>query len=233
MLRNKYAISLIYSNRNFKDYNPKKSYDFLLESQILYTEINEEKLINKLNDIPINDSIYSLEFNKICNLGLEDAIQKNQIEIYNEYLQFYKKSSIENKKTAIQKRNVVAYNTAVISNTLESYYDFIDKYPDAKQIESAWKEIHILSFEEACNINTINEYLNFIKSFPKANQVKEAQKKIELIEFENVKRRNNSKEYLRFLNEYPVAGQYEIVKDFYEKKLFFMKTQSEVNGAYI
>ena len=224
LLRNKYAISLIYSNRNFKDYNPKKSYDFLLESQILYTEINEEKLINKLNDIPINDSIYSLEFNKICNLGLEDAIQKNQIEIYNEYLQFYKKSSIENKKTAIQKRNVVAYNTAVISNTLESYYDFIDKYPDAKQIESAWKEIHILSFEEACNINTINEYLNFIKSFPKANQVKEAQKKIELIEFENVKRRNNSKEYLRFLNEYPVAGQYEIVKDFYEKSLFYENT---------
>ena len=224
LLRNKYAISLIYSNRDFKNYNPVKSYNYLSESQVIFQNIIEEKIIKKLNDIPITDSVYILEFNKICNLALEDAVQKNQIYNYNEYLRFYTKSSLENQETVIKKRNIVAYNQAELANTLESYSEFIDKYPNANQVESAWKQIHVLSFKNASKKNTINEYLSFINLFPDAIQVKEAQKKIELIEYKNVKRRNNSNEYLRFLNEYPNAKQYAQVKDLYEKSFFYENT---------
>ena len=138
LLRNKYAISLIYSNRNFKKYDPKKSYEFLLESQNTFRNINDEKIIKKLNDIPINDSIYSFEFSKICSLALEDAILLNQIDSYEEYLSFYKKSSNENQEIAIKKRNIVAFNAAVILHTIDSYKNIINKYPHAEQKKNAW-----------------------------------------------------------------------------------------------
>ena len=232
LLRNKYAISLIYSNREFKNYDPKKSYNNLSESQYFFKITREEKIIKKLNDIPLNDSIYFLEFNKICDLALEDAIQKNQIDNYNEYLKFYTKSSLKNQENAIKKRDILAYDLTVIANTLESYYQFIDKYPNAYQIESAWKEIHVLTFENVSKKNTIKEYLSFINLFPQSIQLKEAQKKIELIEYDNVKRRNNSNEYLRFLNQYPNAKQFTQVQDLYEKSIFYENTMNNQWHTY-
>ena len=139
---------MIYSNRNFKKYDPKKSYEFLLESQNTFRNINDEKIIKKLNDIPINDSIYSFEFSKICSLALEDAILLNQIDSYEEYLSFYKKSSNENQEIAIKKRNIVAFNEAVILHTIDSYKNFINKYPQAEQIKKAWEQIYIIAFDE-------------------------------------------------------------------------------------
>ena len=232
LLRNKYAISLIYSNRNFKKYDPKKSYEFLLESQNTFRNINDEKIIKKLNDIPINDSIYSFEFSKICSLALEDAILLNQIDSYEEYLSFYKKSSNENQEIAIKKRNIVAFNAAVILHTIDSYKNFINKYPQAEQIKKAWEQIYIIAFDEASNINTINSYEKFIVEYPKAPQQTEATKRIHDIAFVKAKEVNTSQSYIDFCNSYPESSQYDYAYQLYEQFQFLENTQIGVWESY-
>ena len=217
LLRNKYAISLIYSNRNFKKYDPKKSYEFLLESQNSFRKENDEKIIKKLNDIPINDSIYSLEFSKICSLALEDAILLNKISSYEEYLSFYKKSSKENQEIAIKKRNIVAFNAAVILHTIDSYKYFIDKYPQAEQINKAWEQIYIIAFDEASNINSISSYEKFIVEYPKSPQKTEAIERIHHIAFVKAKEINTSQSYIDFCNSYPESSQYDYAYQLFEQ----------------
>ncbi len=227
LLRNKYAISLIYSNREFKNYDPKKSYNNLSESQYLFKITKEEKVIKKLNDIPLNDSIYFFEFNRICNLALEDAIQKNQIDNYNEYLRFYTESSLKNKESATKKRDIIAFKTAAIIHTVESYKYFIKNYPKAEQIKEAYSQIFIIAFNEAKFVNTILKYEQFILSYPNAPQINLANKKIHIIAFNNAKNHNTSFAYKKFLEAYPNSSQYDESFNLFEEMQFLENTTNE------
>lgn len=226
-LRNNFALSLIYINKTFNEYNPKNAFNYLLKSEEEYNLVIDEKTLEKLNKIPLNDSIYLINFKNICDLALEDAITTNQIENYDDYIQFYYKSSLENKDIAIKKRNIVAYNTAVITHTIKSYRYFIDNYTEAEQIEKAWSQIFIIAFDEAKSIHTIEKYKNFISLYPKAPQALLATEEVHIIAFNNAKIENSSFAYKNFFDSYPNSKQYNESFNLYEKTQFLENTINE------
>lgn len=227
MIRNQFAMSLILSDKRFKDYNTDKAYSFLIESEKNYNIIKDEKQIEKLNKTPINDSIYELRFTNIFNKALEDAIQINTIENYNHYLDFYKKSSEENRDIAIEKRNIVAFNTAIVSHTISGYKYFIETYPKANQINDAWSKIYLIAYESAKNKHTIAAYNSFIDDYPKAPQVSDAKKNIHKIAFSVAKKTNTSLAYKEFLETYPNCTEYNEAFELYEESQFLENTINE------
>ena len=226
-LRNNYAISLIYTNQEFDQYSTKNAYNYLLKSEKEFHLIIDEKTLEKLNKTPINDSIYLINFKNICNRALEDALVINKIDHYNDYIQFYYKSSLENKNIAIKKRDIVAFNTAVITHTIESYKYFINNYPQAEQINEAWSQVFNIAFDEATSVNTIKQYKDFISSYPKAPQIPLATEKIHIIAFDNAKSLNTSFAYKNFFETYPNSNQYNESFNLYESTQFLENTKNE------
>jgi len=226
-VRNNFAISLIYINQNFNKYNSEYAYNHLLKSEKEFNLIIDEKTLEKLNKTPINDSIYIINFQNICKQALKDAIIENTIDNYNHYVQFYIKSSLENKNICIEKRNVVAYNSAIIKHTIESYQYFINTYPQAVQIDIAWSQIFIIAYDDAKSIHTIKQYKDFISSYPKAPQISLATEKIHNIAFDNAKSTNTSFAYKNFFETYPNSNQYNESFNLYESTQFLENTTNE------
>ncbi|MBT5858909.1 MAG: hypothetical protein HOH88_03480, partial [Flavobacteriales bacterium] len=208
ILRNNYALSLIYSDREFKDYNTEKSYLFLKNSFIEYINVLDEKTIDKLNKIPINDSIYNIEFTEICKLALEDAVSINSIENYNHYLKFYEKTSEENRIMVIKKRDIVAFNIAVISHTIDSYKYFIETYPLSIQIDKAWEQIYTIAFDDATKTNTVGSYREHIDKYPNSPHINSCTLKIHEISFQKAEQTHTSDGYYQFCQEFPNSIQY-------------------------
>ncbi|MGY8989454.1 MAG: hypothetical protein ACKVJA_04280, partial [Flavobacteriales bacterium] len=187
----------------------------------------DEKTLDKLNKVPINDSIYIVNFKNICNKALEDALVINKIDHYNHYIQFYKKASLENKKRVIKKRNIVAYNTAIITHTIESYTYFIKTYPQANQIDGAWSQIYNIAFEYSKEKHTISGYNYFVNTYPNAPQVHLATQRIHTIAFNNAKTEHTSISYKDFFENYPNSEQYNEAFNLYESTQFLENTKNK------
>lgn len=209
-----YVMSRLLMSRNYKSYNTAKSYEYLTKAELLYPNIINDKEIKDLNKIPINASVFLNYIDTVCCYALEDAIEKNTVESYENYLSYYFRTNPEYKKSAIEKRDIAAYQIATTENTVESFEKFIFKYPNAKQIKEAVSKRDALAYALASETNTITSYKEFIKNYPDALQVKEAWEKIYSIAYEEAQKINAIVAYERFIADYPKAKQ---VKDATDK----------------
>ncbi|MFM7682159.1 MAG: OmpA family protein, partial [Bacteroidota bacterium] len=94
----------------------------------------------------------------------------------------------------------IAYESAVLENSIQAYESFIYNYPKAKQVVAATEKIHELAFEEAKIENTYDSYRGFTLKYPNSIQYKQAE---ELY-------------YLREFEENTIEGNWESYRDFYE-----------------
>jgi hypothetical protein len=109
----------------------------------------------------------------------------------------------------VEQLHAKQYENAHNINTIESYNNFIERYPNASQVKSAKKEIenlYLLAYDRAKQKNTIAAYTKFIKTYPKAPQIKESLENIYLL----TKQKNTITAYAKFIKTYPKSPQ---VKD--------------------
>ncbi len=111
-----YAMSILLMKRKYKDYNTAKSYEYLTKAERLYANIDDETQINKLNKIPINSSVILNHLDTICIYALDDAIETNTVESFENFILKYPKANQISE--AISKRNALAYSRAMITNTI-------------------------------------------------------------------------------------------------------------------
>lgn len=67
-------------------------------------------------------------------------------------------------------------------NTIDSYKEFMNDYPQSVKSDSAMLFIEKKIWENCCDSNEIQIYQNFQKKFPKSKFFKKAQTKIEILE---------------------------------------------------
>lgn len=200
-----YIMALLLINRKYKGYDAPKSYEYIIKSENLYRNTFDEKEIKRLNKIPINTIVFQNYTDTICKNALDDAFEKNTLEAYQNYLDFYKNSPTNYKNKAILKRDVEAYKIATSSNSVESYQYFISKYPNAIQINDATAKRNSLAFEKAKFINSVEAYQNFIDLYPKAFEINEATLKRNEQAYIIAKKSDNINDYKIFINKYPSA----------------------------
>ena len=215
-----YAKSRLLIQRKYNGYNPPISYEYLSTTEQLYNKNSDEKELEKLNKIPLNSSIILYYLDTICLYALDDAIEINTVESYENYLSYFLRASSDYKKTAVKKRDIAAFQITTSKNTVESYKIFISKYPDAIQVKDAWEIIYNMVYDEALKTHTIKAYENFIANYPGAKQVINANEKIHELAFEFAKSENSSNSYKEFIIKYPKSKQFKIAKDLFYKRQF-------------
>ena len=202
-----FTMAMLLINRKYKGFNTSKSYEYLIISENLYSNIVDEKVIKNLNKIPIDKVVFLNYTDTICKYALDDAITLNNLEVYEKYLEFYKKTPLNYKNILIQNRNILAFKIAATANTVESFQYFITRYPDASQIIEAISKRNERAFEKVKSLNTLEAYQNFINLYPNASQITEAMSKRNERAFDKAKSLNTLEAYQNFINLYPNAIQ--------------------------
>ena len=227
-----YTMAILLINRKHKGYNVSRSYEYLITSNNLYTNIYDEKEIKKLNKIPINTLVFQNYTDTICKYALEETIAVNTIEGYEKYLDFYKTTPYNYKNTAIINRDIAAFKIATAANSVESYQYFISKYSNAIQINVATSKRNECAFNIAKTADNINDYKSFINKYPSATEVNQAWLRISELAFAQAEKENTAKAYKNFMDEYQPCKQYAAAFKLFEEKQFFENTTSGNWGSY-
>lgn len=227
-----YAMSSLMMKRQFKGYDIELSYEFLIKSEKLYTKISEEKEINKLNKIPINKLVILNYLDTICRYALNDAIERNSLESYESYLSYFIRASSEYKNTSVIKRDIAAFLIATKENTVESFENFILKYPKAKQITEAITKRNSLAYSISAGINTISSYKTFINKYPDAAEVNEAWERIYNMAYDEAKETNTIEAFEDFIANYPKAKHVEFAINKIHELAFEIAKSENTSNAF-
>ena len=223
-IEHNFTLAILLINRNFKGYNAPKSYEYIIKSEKLYSNTYDSKEIIRLNKIPIDQIIIQNYTDTICKYALDDAIKKNSVEEYENYLEFYKNTPNNYKISAIENRDIAAFIIASAENSVEAYQYFISTYPSAIQISEATSKRNELAYTIAKTADNIADYKSFISKYPSATEVKQAWTRIHELAFMVAEKENTSKAYKKFIDEYPQSKQYENAFNSFEEKEFFENT---------
>jgi len=205
-----FCLATLFLNRKFENYHPKKAYDLLIKTEKLYADLTNEKEIKRLNEVPINAGVISQKLDTVCQLALEDAIQKNSVEALDDFLFYFIWASTENKQKAVEKRDAAAFSNALKINSLDAFDQFLSKYPNAIQKSEAVKKRNSLAFSIANDSNTISAFENFINRYPNAEQANSASEKIHDLSYKNAEKINTIEAYEKFCNAYPNSKQFSL-----------------------
>jgi len=215
-----YAMALLLLNRNYTSYNTEKSYEYLMKCIKLFENTREERELKKLSKIPVTRVILQNYTDTISRLAMEDAVAKNNVDIYQKYLDFYLTAPLSYQKTITENRDATAYATACNKNTVESYEHFISKYPDAVQHAEAIQKRNITAFQKARTADHIDAYKDFVIRYPSANEVTLAWDRIHQLAFGEAEKENTSASFKKFMNDYPYSKQYSQALTAYEKRQY-------------
>ncbi len=108
-----------------------------------------------------------------------------------------------------------AWEDAVEENTIESYKEYLEKYPEGEYAQEAKDEIHELSeavaWEDAVEKNTVESYKEYLEKYPEGEYAQEAKDEIhelsEAVAWEDAVEENTIESYKEYLEKYP-EGEY-------------------------
>jgi outer membrane protein assembly factor BamD (BamD/ComL family) len=101
------------------------------------------------------------------------------------------------------KRQEAEYRAYQQQNTIESYQEFIKKYPDNLFVAEAKCSIEHLEFAPYEQKDTIEGYRDFIKSYPANRNISRAVEIIDQLEFKQIEDTDTIAAYREFLRQHP------------------------------
>lgn len=123
----------------FSEESLKLNFQILEENLFSIAKAKDENAVKEyLANYP--KSIFAEESKKIIALyeELKRIENKNILDVYNEFIE--KHQNFPGIKFAIAKRNAKAFTETKKQNTSEAFSNFIEKYPNANEIEDAYNE---------------------------------------------------------------------------------------------
>jgi hypothetical protein len=200
-----YCKSLLFNEKEYTIFNTDSAYTYLIQAKNFLSNVVDLKLKNDLAENAFDLTVLNKHLNSICLNALERLKSINSEESYNQYLTFYKDGDQDVKNTITSLRNKVSFEKASKINSIESYQNFVDKYPDAIERQEALKNRNNLAFLEASSINSIESYQNFIDKYSDADEKQEAVRKRNNLAYDEANSINTIIAYKHFINKYPNA----------------------------
>ena len=207
--RVKHVKSLLYNEKSYTIFNPDSAYTFLLSSLQVLIKVQDVKLLKDLKENLFNKNFIDQTMLAICENAFEIVNKKDTEKAYNQYLEFYKLGNEKVTKKVIQNRNNAAYQTALEMNSVESFQDFIDKYPKAEEVPVAIENRDVLAFASAEKKHAIESYKDFIGQYPNAKQIPEAWEHIYDIDFDKAKSINKASACYDHMRAYANSSHYD------------------------
>lgn len=212
-----FCMAILLKEQGYKGYDLESSYKYFIRSKQLYEQNIDQKIIKRLDKIPLNQELISNYIDTVCRIALKLTVDNGNLESYQKYLDYYTLAPLPYKQKAIEKRNELAYINAKNLNSLESYEYFISTYPEALQVYKAISNRNHIAYENAKLEDNIIGYQAFISKYRDAVEVNQAKDRIQELAFEQTKKINTSVAYNSFINEYPKSKHVKQAFDLYEK----------------
>ena len=191
-----YVYSQLFLNESFPRYNLDSSYLLILKA-IDHLALVDQKEVDRLNKIQINDSTLWMQKDKIDSLAYQLALNNNEESGYNLFLQKHPTARQVNQAKTL--RDKVAYLEAEKINTYRSYKTFMDKYPDALEVREANDNYNQLLFAEKTKERSLESYRRFLEGYPQTPFREIIEKNI----FEITTANNKEGAYKNFMEQYP------------------------------
>jgi len=227
-----YEMTVLLIQRGYPKYNPESSYMFLMKTMNLYEGLTDPKKIKALDKIPINKALFQNYNDTICRHAFEDALTENSVTGYEKFLSYYKTTPEIYKTRATQNRDIVAFLEASLKNTVESYQNFINKYPDAIQKNDAIKSRNSLAFQIAKSFDKIESYKDFINKYSEANELNEAWNRVYELAYAVAEGENTLQSYKKFVAEYPKSNQFALAMSKINEMNFAIAEKENTSVAY-
>ena len=190
-----YVYSLLFLTPKYPDYSIDTSYYFINEA-IADFEIHDDKDIESLFKLGINDSTLYLQKLEVESHAFRRAKAKHTIDDYNYFLNHFT-GAIQSDST-IAFRNKIAFQNAVSTNTYEAFQYFIHTYPDAVHIEDAKVKYEELLYFTKTQDKKLESYVRFLKNNVHTPYRDDAEKHI----FEISTADNDLDSYMTFMEQY-------------------------------
>lgn len=122
-----------------------------------------------------------------------------------------------------------AFARAKGTNTEQAYLYFIEKFPDAAQLQLAITLRDEVAYHDALEINTYQSFLHFITKYPNAVQKDEARRKYEELLYETLTEDKRLETFENFLRDHPESPYRKNT----EQNIFELATAAGSEAAYI
>ncbi len=203
----KYIFSLLFLTPKYPEYDIDTSYYFI-NAAIADFEVHDEKEIESLGKLDINDSILHHQKAEVELQAFRRAKALHTIKDYNYFLVHFN-GAIQT-ENAVELKNEIAYQNAVSSNTFEAFQYFIYNYSDAAQITDAKIKFEELLYRTKTEDKKLESYVRFLRNNSGTPFRDDAEKNI----FETSTADNDLDSYMTFIEQYPNSKMRRKAMDF-------------------
>lgn len=192
-----YLYALYFSDTtNTIAYHLDSAYQSIVKSEELYSEA-DENTITLLKDEGLDINGINQQRNKI-----EDTVfglaEKEPSEIgFQNFITIYPDTKYQQR--AIELRDSLAYIKALNTHTYQSYFNFLQKYPEALQVREAKTKYETLVYETLTASNKKDDLASFIKSYADNPYIPVAEKRL----FDLLTYDHKEASYKEFVREFP------------------------------
>ena len=163
----KYGLALIYADTNYVKYRYSKSYRYILYVEKKYDKLSEADKSNYYSNYSFNKLIIEELKQRVLSNAYAEANSSASIEKVEKFIVDYN-DTIYNHK-AVEYRNELLFKDCIEKNDIEVYRKFVQKYPQAKQVDTVnliIKKIINSEYEKCVSSGELEPLINFIKKNP-------------------------------------------------------------------
>ena len=191
-----FVLSKLYLIDEWPQSNLDSAFYFSWLSLANYDRLDEKQLDRHIKDNFGKTRLYILK-EKIDSIAFSIAKTKGGEHDFQVFINQH--TDAKELDSAVFLRNEQAYILAAKSNSLQSYKQFLDTYPEAKDWVRADANYQKLLFNENTSQGKLKEYTEFVSKYPFSPYYDEAIGHIYRIEIG----RNSVESILRFIKKYP------------------------------
>ncbi len=192
-----YGLSIICTRNNNPFYNLDSARIYILTADTIRSHLTTDEESKIETRYQINKFRISALKDSISLLAYDDALNKNSIHIWNDFIDNYRWSVISDSATA--KRNELAYSIAKRKNTSDGYKEFYTLYPNSFQSTEARKRFEDRLFREKTDGSSEQSYENFIINNPESPYRMQAEDSL----FAVATKSKTPESYYKFAKKYP------------------------------
>ena len=194
-----YGLAKIESTKKRTGYDLFKAYEYITKAG-KFSSSMDPKVVSKISDYYSLDKVKA-ERKRIDDVLFASVKEKKKLTEVDRFLKECEDS--DHFLEMLEFKATMEYVKVREYDTEKDYLDFIDRFPEAKEVEDAKARIGELAWVKAKKENSIDSYSLYIKENEDAPQADSARALLEEMEYQKAILLNTDEGFVAFIKNYP------------------------------
>jgi len=205
-----------------------KAYANIMKADKFIGDMNP-KIVDKVSDYYSADKVKSKK-KEVDDQLFAQVKDKKEIALVDRFIKECENS--EHFLAVLEFKATLEYEIVKEYDTERDYRQFIDRYPEAKEVADAKRRLNEMAWQKAKKENTIAAYSQFIRINKEAPQLDSAKVLLQDLEYNKALVINTDAAFLKFINKYPNSEQAKSLETKREKLAFDKARAFDVLNVY-